>query len=559
GQADRWMVTPEISLPADEVATLIYKVMPMSPVYPDEYEILVSTTGSAVSDFTDAPVFTEIAPAIDDFTTRAISLEEYVGEEVYIAFRNISNDQLILAMKDFQVTVLDENDVHLTEINLNDYMGTDTDTPIGINIQNTGSNEVNSITVEWTDGEDTYTSQHSDLSLNTLESTDVTLDEPLHYETTGEREITVTVTEVNGEADSNPDNNELSKNVIVAGQVVPQKIVIEEGTGTWCQYCPRGFVAMDYMYDNPDLFPNFIGIGVHIGIAGYPDPMQVDEYASGTNISGLPGSNINRKILDYEVSQSAWVNIYNQLDGIVVPFELGLDIEFDKSSGDLTATVNTDFYTDLNTADYRLAVVVVEDAVTGSGPGWGQVNAYAGGGLGPMGGWENLPGTVFNYEFDRVGRALLGGYYGESGSVPASVSNGDSHSHEFTYTLPDNMNPQEISLVALLLDNSTGEILNAAEEPIPASMGVDKNSVDTFKLYPNPAENFVNVVFNEGIDQAVKMNIYNLNGRLVKSQDFNQINAADGVSINIDDLATGEYLISFSAGNRTMVKHLIVK
>lgn len=554
GQADRWMVTPEISLPADEVATLIYKVMPMSAANPDEYEILVSTTGSSVADFTDAPVFTETVPSTNEFTLRAITLEDYAGEDVYIAFRNISDDQFVLAMKEFQVAVLDDNDVHLTAIDMNDYLGMDTEMPIVINIENVGSNEVNSVTVEWTDGEDTYTSEHSDLNLNTFESTDLTLDEVVNYETTGDREITVTVTEVNGEADSNPDDNELTKNVIVAGQVVPQKVVIEEGTGTWCGWCPRGFVAMDYMYDNPDMFPNFIGIGVHAG-----DPMEVSAYANGANYSGFPGSNINRKFLDQGVSQDAWVDIYNQLDGNVVPFELGIEIEFDKPSGSLTATVNTDFYADINTSDFRLAVVVVEDGVTGTGSGWGQVNYYAGGGNGPMGGWESMPGTVYDFEYDRVGRALIGGYQGENGSIPASVSNGDSHDYEFTYTLPDNMDPMEVSLVALLLDSSTGEILNAAEEPIPSSMGVDKNTVDTFKLYPNPAEDFVNVVFNEGIDQAVEMNIYNLNGKLIKSQDFNQINAAEGISIDVQDLATGEYLISFSNGNRTMVKHLIVK
>lgn len=556
GQADRWMVTPSITLPEGDAATLTYQVMPISAADPDEYEILVSTTGTAVSDFTDAPVFTETAPdgGADLFTARAVSLEDYAGEEVHIAFRNISDDQFVLAMKNFQVAVLSENDADLTALELNDYIGVDTDMPIVINIANAGGNEINSVTVEWTDGEETHTSEHTGLDLNTLETTTLTLDEPINYETTGEREITVTITQVNGEVDSNPDNNEATKNVIVAGQVVPQKIVIEEGTGTWCGWCPRGFVAMDYMYDNPDLYPNFIGIGVHDG-----DPMENSAYANGANFSGFPGSNINRKFLDQGVSQDAWIDIYNQLDGMVVPFELGLDIEFDKPSGNLTATVDADFYADINTSDFRLAVVVVEDAVTGTGSGWGQTNYYAGGGSGPMDGWENLPGTVYDFEYDRVGRALLGGYQGESGSVPASVSNGDSHAYEFTYTVPDNMDPQEISLVALLLDNSTGEILNATEEPIPASMGVDKNVVDAFKLYPNPAEDFVNVLFNEGIDQTVEMNIYNLNGKLVKSQDFNQINAAEGISISVEDLATGEYLISFSSQNRTMVKHLIVK
>ena len=40
--------------------------------------------------------------------------------------------------------------------------------------------------------------------------------------------------------------------------------VVEEGTGTWCGWCVRGIVALEYMRENyPD---KFIGIGVHYGL-----------------------------------------------------------------------------------------------------------------------------------------------------------------------------------------------------------------------------------------------------------------------------------------------------
>jgi hypothetical protein len=51
GQADDWMVTPQITVPST-LPFLIFEEWNTDPSAPGEYEVLISTTGNTVADFT---------------------------------------------------------------------------------------------------------------------------------------------------------------------------------------------------------------------------------------------------------------------------------------------------------------------------------------------------------------------------------------------------------------------------------------------------------------------------------------------------------------------------
>ncbi len=103
GQADDWMVTPMISLGAASV--LSWEAQTPDPMFPDGYEVYVSTTGPTVMDFIDPPVFT-IAAEADMYTPHMVDLAMagYASTDVWIAFRNNSTDQFILQVNNIQVT-----------------------------------------------------------------------------------------------------------------------------------------------------------------------------------------------------------------------------------------------------------------------------------------------------------------------------------------------------------------------------------------------------------------------------------------------------------------------
>ena len=177
-----------------------------------------------------------------------------------------------------------------------------TDNDITFEVFNNGLNAINSMTIEWTDG--TNTNSEELTGLNIAPFTGITVSHPVaaNYATTGEKTIDCAITSVNGVADADDSDNEfLGLTIDVLSQLGTKRVLIEEGTGTWCPWCPRGAVAMDYMFETyPD---EFVGVAVHVG-----DVMQIADYDPITGLfGGYPGAVIDRSITGASVSQSLFV------------------------------------------------------------------------------------------------------------------------------------------------------------------------------------------------------------------------------------------------------------
>jgi hypothetical protein len=70
--------------------------------------------------------------------------------------------------------------------------------------------------------------------------------------------------------------------------------------------------------------------------------------------------------------------------------------------------------------------------------------------------------------------------------------------------------------------------------------------------YPNPATQFVNVQADAKIET---ISIYNVNGSLVKTVNVN----ANRASVNVNDLAKGNYMMHINVGNNTIVRKVVVE
>lgn len=88
---DNWLISPQITIPNDGSAYLLsWYSMIQSSYYPETYEVLVSTTGSAnTTNFTS--VFSETLNETN-WVKRTVSLANYAGQTINIAFRNTSLD-----------------------------------------------------------------------------------------------------------------------------------------------------------------------------------------------------------------------------------------------------------------------------------------------------------------------------------------------------------------------------------------------------------------------------------------------------------------------------------
>jgi len=94
----------------------------------------------------------------------------------------------------------------------------------------------------------------------------------------------------------------------------------------------------------------------------------------------------------------------------------------------------------------------------------------------------------------------------------------------------------------------------SAVNTLPTLNIIDLDS-SKFNLYPNPANNIVNITNNENMS-IKQVEIYDLVGKLINTQNFNsEIN----IQLNIETLTSGTYLLHLQTNEGTAVKKLIKK
>ncbi len=231
-------------------------------------------------------------------------------------------------------------------------------------------------------------------------------------------------------------------------------VVMEELTGTWCQWCPGGTVTGRELTQDYD---NIILIAIHCN-----DDMENTDYYQESGLSAAPSADINR--VYHGASIGEWESKALIEMGVTPPAYIDVTTTYDFVSRELEVEISADFIENLS-GDYRLGGVVVEDGVVGPSPDYDQSNSYSGGGNGPMGGFENLPSPVpaSMIAYDHVARELLGGYTGDAGSLPGSINSGETHSYTYNYTLPVECDPEYVRVVGWLVNQSNGQILNAGK------------------------------------------------------------------------------------------------
>lgn len=557
GKSDDWMVLPKISLPPGVIPYLMFDLKALDAPYFGELEVLVSTTGNAIADFTK---LFEITSA-EEFETHGVDLSAYVGKDVYVAFRNIANNQYIMAVDNIELRYLKSDDAKLMKINLASYADVNQDTYLPIVIKNNGGNKINSVEVTVNDGLNAFTETITGLSIAIFDQDTIALNRILNYTEAKQYQLSVTISKVNGNADSNPADNALTATLNVVSQRAVKRVVIEEYTGMWCGYCPRGVVAMHTMEDK---YSDFIGIAVHDG-----DPLEIDPYhqlfsqhidlLTGGS-SGLPGSIVGRRYFT-EANIREWEEAYDFLKAIPSPADIEISTSYNKSTRTLTAEVTAKFYMDMKGIFYRLGLIVTEDDVTGSSPDFDQHNFFYDGSLGPMGGFEFKPNYV-NIPYDHVAIAMLGGYNGEAGSIPNDVADGDSPSYVFSYTLPAGSDPNNIKVVGLLFDRETRYIVNANRRKLLGGLGVDdipQLEVTSLKIYPNPTAAQCTLSFSVEKISKVRLKVYSITGKILKNRNLGSLVGKQKVQVDLADLSSGEYLLSLETGTGSVTKTVIVK
>jgi len=375
---------------------------------------------------------------------------------------------------------------------------------------------------------------------------------------TGTHTIEVTISNPNGNTDENLVDNVLSTNFKVVNELFPKTIVYEEATGTWCGWCVRGIVGLNKMEEQHENDNSWIGIAVH---GGGNDPMGYTTYTNGLGIAAYPGGKMNRNNIDVEPRFDDLQEAYDiEITKVPVAKIEITNQTWNSSTRNFTIDVSTTFALDINAANFNTALIVLENNVSGTASVWSQANYYSGGSedLIDVDGsnYKNLsdPVPASDMVYNHVARQLVDGWDGTA-TIPVSVTYNTLYTHTYSGSIPANNDATHTLYVAVVIDNSTGKIVNATEIKHVNYVSVNENLAlnSDLTVYPNPTNGMLMINGIENINPN-KIIIYNLLGEIV----FNKTINSTTNQIDLSNLNNGNYILQVISDEKTISKQIVI-
>ncbi|MEY4351247.1 MAG: hypothetical protein RL078_1314 [Bacteroidota bacterium] len=472
----------------------------------------------------------------------------------------LQNDQYYVdnVIFDHQTYTLPNLNAMVASLDMGGFIAGQTTNPT-VSILNAGQTALTSFNVNVNYNGQNYSQNITGVNVASIGSYNVTI--PTLTLAAGAMNAVVTISNINGGNDDNAADNTLTQEV---NPVVPAagKIVVgEEATGTWCQWCPRGAVFMDKF--QADYAGYWAGIAVHNA-----DPMTVTDYDAGIGglIGGYPSALVDR-LGDVDPSQMG-TDFFTRLQtapmGVITN-----GATWDPATRELNISVTTNM-TQATTGAYTVACVLTEDGVTGTGAGYNQANAYAGGNNGVMGGFEALPSPVpaAQMVYDHVARAIAPSFTGQTGVIPTSTSVGSTYTANFSFTLPSTWDETQMHIVGMLIDPQ-GKIDNAGYTNIDSAVingyvaGVEEISgvllEQMLVVAPNPATDFTNITMHIPSKAQVSLKVLDAKGSILQGRQYGSLQGDFEVGINTSNFAAGLYLVELEMNGQRIQKKLIIR
>lgn len=230
------------------------------------------------------------------------------------------------------------------------------------------------------------------------------------FEDEGVHSVELNLSKVNGNTNINKQSS-AAYSIIALEKSADRVSVVEEQTGTWCGWCPRGHVALDLL--NKQLGDKVVTLAGHFANGeSQVDPMniyQLDENSTQAEAladygfvamqlssmlggGGFPGAMFDRVVAadpyvganttkgkngTYEYGATDLVNLLKEENPSEADFSMTASWADDKNTDikvDLTTTFN---YNRFDSFPYGVAFVLSENGMTGKGATWKQLNYYS--------------------------------------------------------------------------------------------------------------------------------------------------------------------------------------
>ncbi|MDG1296810.1 MAG: T9SS type A sorting domain-containing protein [Saprospiraceae bacterium] len=554
-----YAISPLVTVPADmNAVTFQYFFIDGDYQGNDETaKVLVSTDGVNFAEIGNlaASIVGGQAVWVDGFAL----MSEYAGLDVYIAFGYDDGQgwNYGFCIDDIAFAYVPDNVVSITSSTSSCLESTFVGNTVDgfVSISNTGIAALTDIELAVTVDGTTENVTVSGLNVAGLGgSTRVDLVD-LITTTAGTSNVTVEIVDVNGGSDNG--SSDVTSSFSVTGYELAENrgVFVEEATGTWCTWCPRGGAFMDLLKECFD--QHFIGVAVHNN-----DPMVDNAYDAGIGelINGYPSAVFERNEI---VDPSELIAPVLARAQEVAPATLRAGAT--NNGGLLTLAVEVQANVDMD-GSYKLIGIITEDGVTGTSSGYAQVNAYSGSGAAyPLDWYSAQPSPVPASEmvYNEVGRGLIGGFEGETTTV--SIAAGESFTHYFAATdMPNTIQDNDNVYINFVLLDASGSVINAwkqgYQETLDYVLSAEETviNVESVKVSPNPtaADATLTLTLEKASDVAI--DVVNVSGKLVSTIVLNNQNGVVTVPVSTVGLVNGMYFVNVKAGNTIVTKRLVV-
>lgn len=324
-----------------------------------------------------------------------------------------------------------------------------------------------------------------------------------------------------GNGDTDHTNDTLRFPVTVLPQWSTKSVLIEQYTGTWCQFCP-----------NPNGTTNTLDADPFIVVAKHHNS---DEFSSATSTAYWAQFNANYSpsgVMEQEefgslpddAAYDQWGPRAEQRKLGVSPVTVTASAAFNSWTRMLAVDVNAAFSAAVS-GDFVVNAYVVEDNVPGP-----QTAADPG------------------YIHHQLVREVLGGPTGTAGVIPATTVAGTTYSEQYAMQVPeawDHGNLRIVATVSERRDNTTWT-MNVTDAGL-IEVGINETEALRIGAHPNPAHDQIRL--HVGGDSPVDLRLHSSDGRLLLAQRFVPSNGV----IVLDELqrfATGLHMIHAEQNGR---------
>ncbi len=441
---ENWLITSQIHI-ASADAILRWDAKSVHYDYRESYSVMISQNGLNAKDFTEVLTITEENYY---YTTRALSLAEYVGKDIYIAFVHNSTKKFLLAIDNLVVGEIDDT-LYRVENHSPVTVQGGNDVTIEGYIYNL--NKAGNITPVCRVEETDYIAEIA-IPCNTGDKAAYNFAIP----TPAEGKVAYQIGLQNGE-----DFTWLASDTLYCS-AFPRRVLVEEFTGTWCTSCPKGSLAL-YEYEH-NLRDAIIPVTAHC------NDTLTDAYYEGNMayyLSNLP-SFLYDRMSKYKADDPAQAHkIYTVLSLPVIAEVVIDDATFEGESAiKVASTVRVAENIDNSSDIYRISYIITENTVQGEGRKFNQSNNMT---LASTNEFYYLPSAIPAdiMIYKDVARGTSTAFTGIPLSLPSLLETGETYRVEHTIDIPTTVvNKENISVTAIILKvNADGsrslESLNA--------------------------------------------------------------------------------------------------